>query len=137
MAYPRRGDGIIGLLSAYEFVCAIKKHNELKWILTYDEESNEMKEFVNITNRIRTLYTDNISMDKAVELFPNYEFNTAFPWSYCTEIVCIILNQLRYKHWNQYYFSQMDNERLTQMVEWAYKQYRESCLVNDISQDFN
>jgi hypothetical protein len=137
MAYPRTGPGIIGLLSSYEFYCAIKKHNELKWILNYDEESNEMKEFVNLTNRIRKLYTDNISMDKAVELYPNYEFNTAFPWSYCTEIVCIILDQLKYKHWNQYYFSQMDDERLIQMVEWAYKQYRMSDLENDISQDFN
>ena len=137
MAYPRKGPGIMGLISAYEFVCAINKHNELKWILNFDEESNEMKEFVNLTNRIRTLYTDNISMDKAVELYPNYEFNTAFPWSYCTEIVCIILNQLKYKHWNQYYFSQMNDERLTQMIDWAYKQYRTSCLENDISQDFN
>ena len=137
MAYPRRGNGIIGLLSAYEFVWSIKKHNELKWILNCDEESYEMKEFVNITNRIRTLYTDNISMDKAVELYPNFEFNTAFPWSYCTEIVCIILSQLRYKQWNQYYYSHMDDERLIQMVDWAYKEYRKNCLINDISQDFD
>lgn len=137
MSFPRgKNNGIMVMLSAFEFVAAIKKHDELKWILQCDEESNEMKDFLKLIKRIRKLYVDNISMDKAVELFPTYEFNTAFPWGYCNEIAYIIMAQLKYKPWNQYYYSHMNNERLTQMIEWAYKEYRKRALEESITQDF-
>lgn len=135
MGIPRKG--IIGFVCVFEFIAAIKKHNELTWILQCDEKSNEMKDFLKLVNKIQKIYTDNISIDKAVELFPNHQFNTAFPWGYTNEIVCIILTEFKYKPCNQYYYSQMDDERLKQMVDWAYKEYRKKCLINDISQDFN
>ena len=53
MSFPRgKNNGIMGMLSAFEFVAAIKKHDELKWILQCDEESNEMKDFVKLIHRI-------------------------------------------------------------------------------------
>ena len=135
MGFPRRG--IVGFVSSFEFFITLKNFNDLHWIYKYDEDSPEMKEFIKLIYRVKKNFTDYISLDNAVELFPNHQFNTAFPWCYTNEIVCIILTELRYNHWNQYYYSHMDDERLTQMVDWAYKEYRKNCLVNDISQDFD
>lgn len=135
MGFPRRG--IVGFVSSFEFFMTLKNFNDLHWIYKYDENSPEMKEFIQLIYRVKKNFTDYISLDNAVELFPNHQFNTAFPWCYTNEIVCIILTELRYNHWNQYYYSHMDDERLTQMVDWAYKEYRKNCLVNDISQDFD
>ena len=53
MSFPRgRNKGIMVMLSAFEFVAAIKKQDELKWILQFDEESNEMKDFLKLNKRI-------------------------------------------------------------------------------------
>lgn len=134
---PFNRRGISGFVSSFEFFITIKNFKDLHWILNYGKKSPEMEEFFNLIQRVKKKFTDYISLDDAVELFPNHKFNKDFPWCYTNEIVCIILTELKYNRWNQYYYSHMDDERLNQMIDWAYKEYRKNCLIDDISQDFN
>lgn len=136
MGFPRRG-GPGAWLSAYEFFCVVKKFPSLRWILKADEDSEELKQFMTLFNRIRKLYTDFISFNQAVELYPSYKFDIGIPWLYCKEVACIILDCMRYKPWNQFYYSQMGDERLTQMIDLANKEYKQRFLIDSISQDFD
>lgn len=137
MGFPRHKGGPGSWLSVYEFFCVVKKFPSLRWILDTDEDSEELKQFMTLFNRIRKLYTDFISFNQAVELYPTYKFDDGIPWLYCKEVTCIILDCMRYKPWNQFYYSQMGDERLSQMIDWANKEYKQRTLIDSISQDFD
>ena len=137
MGFPRQKGGPVSWLFAYEYFGVVKKFPSLRWILKTEEDSEKLKQFMTLFKRIRKLYTDFISFNQAVALYPTYKFDDKIQWFYCKEVTCIILDCMRYKPWNQFYYSQMGDERLSQMIDWANKEYKQRTLIDSISQDFD
>ena len=128
--------GILNTVVSISFWFLICSFKEFAWIKKYDEDSYELNSFRRLFYRIEQML-QSLTKNETKSLFPEYDFDIdRSPWSYIKYSTALILIELRYNHWNQYYYENMSNDCLYELVLLKIKQQCIKNKLNKIDEDF-
>ena len=121
MTYPRR---LKNHMTTEEYrkgvslAIMIGSQSEMEWLLYSDINSTEMAEFMELLKRVENIFCNNVYIRKY--LYEKYPIDIlSLPpmvLSQSYRSFLLICKILRYRKWNQYYYSQMTDKELRNII---------------------
>ena len=123
MTYPRRLKKYMSLTieeyrNGVSLAIMIGSQSEMEWLLNSEINSTEMAEFMELLERVENIFCNNHYIRKY--LYEKYPIDIlSLPPMVLSQkyrsflLICKIL---RYKKWNQYYYSQMTDKELSNII---------------------
>ena len=119
----------------------IKKHSEfygydLRWLNICKRDSPEIQMYWDIKSRLSGLLNLNYDgvLEKYIRIFDCY---SPFVDEELSVLKMILKHILKYAHWNQLYYKNMDDDTLLSIVNKGIKTYQEQMKMDKLGEDFN
>jgi transcription termination factor NusB len=129
----------MGVVAQFDY---IKKHSDcygyydLKWLNICKRDSPEIQMYWDIKSRLSGLL--NLQCEGVLENYIRiFDCYSPFIAEELSVLKMILKNILRYAHWNQLYYKNMDDETLLSIVNKGIKKIQEQKKMLFMGEDFN
>jgi len=130
----------MGVVAQFDY---IKKHSDsygiaydLKWLNICKKDNPEIQMYWDIKSRLSGLLNLNYDgvLEKYIRIFDCYD---PFVDEELGVLKIILKDILRYAHWNQLYYKNMDDDTLLSIINKGIKKIKEQKKMLFMSEDFN
>lgn len=147
MGVTKLGDSIskMGYFKIYmntRFFQTCKYFDSLNWLYQFKWCSKELEDAVKFAERIKQDFLGDYSRKEILKLIQSDNCGKEIIegvndcWYYLSFMASYLMDKLKYKQWNQYYYSNMSNEDLKNLIDIEFKKLINNAKLHELNSDF-
>lgn len=125
-----------------KFLQTCKYFDSLSWLYQFKWYSKELEDAVKFAERIKLGFLGDYSRKEILKLLQSDNCRKEIIvgvndcWYYLSFMASYLMDKLKYKQWNQYYYSNMSNEDLKNLIDIEFKKLINKAKLHELNSDF-